>query len=129
MDRNNYYGGECASLNLTQVGFSTGWFLYLSLSLMFVSSCPCYRLPTDDCTEQMYKKFKGEQKAPEDLGRDRDYNLDLVPKFIMANSELVTILTHTDVTRYLEFKQIAGSYVFREGRISKVRRMNVSGPN
>jgi Rab GDP dissociation inhibitor len=54
------------------------------------------------------------------LGRDRDYNLDLVPKFIMASSDLVNILTHTDVTRYLEFKQIAGSYVFREGRISKV---------
>lgn len=27
---------------------------------------------------------------------------------------------HTDVTRYLEFKVIAGSYVFRDGRISKV---------
>ncbi len=38
----------------------------------------------------------------------------------MASSDLVNILTHTDVTRYLEFKQIAGSYVFREGRISKV---------
>jgi Rab GDP dissociation inhibitor len=30
------------------------------------------------------------------------------------------MLVHTDVTRYLEFKQIAGSYVFRDGRISKV---------
>lgn len=38
----------------------------------------------------------------------------------MASSELVNILTHTDVTRYLEFKQIAGSYVYRDGRISKV---------
>jgi Rab GDP dissociation inhibitor len=27
---------------------------------------------------------------------------------------------HTDVTRYLEFKQIAGSFVYRDGRISKV---------
>jgi Rab GDP dissociation inhibitor len=68
----------------------------------------------------MYKKFKGEQKPNEELGRDRDYNLDLVPKFIMANSDLVKILTHTDVTRYLEFKQISGSFVFRDGRISKV---------
>jgi RAB protein geranylgeranyltransferase component A len=30
------------------------------------------------------------------------------------------MLVHTDVTRYLEFKQIAGSYVYRDGRISKV---------
>lgn len=30
------------------------------------------------------------------------------------------MLVHTDVTRYLEFKQIAGSYVYRDGKISKV---------
>lgn len=30
------------------------------------------------------------------------------------------MLVHTDVTRYLEFKQIAGSYVYRDGKIAKV---------
>jgi Rab GDP dissociation inhibitor len=35
----------------------------------------------------------------------------LVPKLLMANGELTNILVSTDVTRYLEFKQIAGSYV------------------
>jgi len=39
---------------------------------------------------------------------------------MMGNGELVKILTHTDVTRYLEFKQIAGSYVYRDGKIAKV---------
>jgi len=39
---------------------------------------------------------------------------------MMANGELVKILVHTDVTRYLEFKQIAGSYVYRDGKIAKV---------
>lgn len=34
---------------------------------------------------------------------------------MMANGELVQILVHTDVTRYLEFQQIAGSFVYREG--------------
>lgn len=38
----------------------------------------------------------------------------------MANGEIVRFLTHTDVTRYLEFKQISGSFVYREGKISKV---------
>ena len=33
----------------------------------------------------------------------------------MANGELTNILVSTDVTRYLEFKQIAGSYV-QQGR-------------
>ena len=86
MDRNDYYGGESASLNITQ----------------------------------LYKQFRNGQTPPESYGRDRDYNLDLIPKFAMASGEFVKILVHTDVTRYLEFKQIAGSYVFREGRISKV---------
>lgn len=39
---------------------------------------------------------------------------------MMSNGELVRMLVHTDVTRYMEYKQIAGSYVFRDGRISKV---------
>ena len=38
----------------------------------------------------------------------------------MAAEDLVNILVHTDVTRYLEFKQIAGSYVYRDGKIAKL---------
>lgn len=30
------------------------------------------------------------------------------------------LLIHTGVTRYLEFKSIEGSYVYREGKIHKV---------
>jgi len=86
MDRNDYYGGDSASLNLTQ----------------------------------LYRKFRPDQSPPAELGRDRDYAVDLIPKFIIASGELTTILVHTDVTRYLEFKQIAGSFVYRDGRISKV---------
>ncbi|KAI7870948.1 GDP dissociation inhibitor [Spinellus fusiger] len=86
MDRNDYYGGESASLNLTQ----------------------------------LYKKFRSGQEPPSELGKDRDWNIDLIPKFMMTNGEIVRFLTHTDVTRYLEFKQIAGSFVFRGGKISKV---------
>ncbi|KAH8120056.1 rab GTPase activator [Phellopilus nigrolimitatus] len=86
MDRNDYYGGDSASLNLTQ----------------------------------LYRKFRPDQPPPSDLGRDRDYAIDLIPKFIIASGELTKILVHTDVTRYLEFKQIAGSFVYREGKISKV---------
>lgn len=40
-----------------------------------------------------------------------DWNVDLVPKLLMANGELTNILVSTDVTRYLEFRQIAGSFV------------------
>lgn len=86
MDRNDYYGGESASLNLTQ----------------------------------LYRKFRPDTEVPAELGRDRDFNIDLIPKFMMANGEIVRFLTHTDVTRYLEFKQIAGSFFYRDGKICKV---------
>jgi len=36
----------------------------------------------------------------------------------MANGELTNILVSTDVTKYLEFKQIAGSYV-QQGKGAK----------
>ena len=38
----------------------------------------------------------------------RDWNVDLIPKFLMANGQLVKLLIHTGVTRYLEFKSIEG---------------------
>lgn len=64
----------------------------------------------------MFEKFKPGVEYPKDkYGRDRDYNVDLIPKFSMASGEFVKILVHTDVTRYLEFQQISGSYVYREG--------------
>ncbi|KDQ14429.1 hypothetical protein BOTBODRAFT_32562 [Botryobasidium botryosum FD-172 SS1] len=86
MDRNDYYGGDSASLNLTQ----------------------------------LYRKFRPGQEPPAELGRDRDYAVDLIPKFIIASGGLTEILVHTDVTRYLEFKQIAGSFVYRDGKVHKV---------
>lgn len=38
----------------------------------------------------------------------------------MANGALVKLLIHTGVTRYLEFKSIEGSYVYKGGKIYKV---------
>lgn len=38
----------------------------------------------------------------------------------MQSKESRLLDQHTDVTRYLEFKQISGSYVYRDGRIAKV---------
>ena len=38
----------------------------------------------------------------------------------MANGQLVKLLIHTGVTRYLEFKSVEGSYVYKGGKIFKV---------
>jgi len=50
IDRNSYYGGESASLNL----------------------------------DQLFQKFRPDQKPPAEFGRSRDYCVDLCPKFLMA---------------------------------------------
>jgi len=86
LDNNDFYGGECASLNLTQ----------------------------------LYEKF-GKSGAPSEIfGRPRDYYIDLVPKFSMSAGDFVQILVYTDVTKYLKFKQIEGSFVYQDGKIVKV---------
>lgn len=38
----------------------------------------------------------------------------------MACGKLVKILLHTKVTRYLEFKSVDGSYVFKDNKVQKV---------
>lgn len=86
MDRNDYYGGEAASLNLNQ---------------LFARFCPGVPVPPE-------------------LGPSRDYNVDLVPKFMMANGKLVRTLIRTDVTKYLEFKAVDGSYVLNSKKVYKV---------
>lgn len=69
--------------------------------------------------EDLFAKF--EMPAPdESYGRTRDWNVDLIPKFLMANGQLVKLLIHTGVTRYLEFKSVEGSYVYKGTKISKV---------
>jgi len=85
LDRNNYYGGDTASLSLLN----------------------------------LYKKFRGSD-PPNNMGHSRDWNVDLVPKFIMACGNLVKILLHSKVTRYLEFKSVDGSYVFKDKKVQKV---------
>jgi len=69
---------------------------------------------------QLWKKFRGDEQPPPELGPSRDYNVDMIPKFLMANGSLVRILIHTDVTKYLYFKAVDGSYVFNKGKIQKV---------
>ncbi|CAH8321233.1 unnamed protein product [Eruca vesicaria subsp. sativa] len=83
MDRNDYYGGESSSLNLTQ----------------------------------LWKRFRGSDTPQENLGAIREYNVDMIPKFIMANGTLVQALIHTDVTKYLNFKAVDGSFVYNKGKV------------
>lgn len=78
LDRNDYYGGECASLNITN----------------------------------LWQKFRPGTDPPKALGANREWNVDLIPKFIMGSGTLVKILLKTKVSRYLEWKACDRSYVY-----------------
>ncbi|TVU46474.1 hypothetical protein EJB05_06015 [Eragrostis curvula] len=91
MDRNDYYGGESTSLNLTK----------------------------------LWKRFKSNENPPEHLGVSKEYNVDMIPKFMMANGALVRVLIHTSVTKYLNFKAVDGSFVYNNGKIHKVPATDV----
>jgi len=87
MERNDYYGGEAASVNL----------------------------------KKLYETHRAKDtKIPEVLGAQRDYNIDLCPKFLMANGELVKVLLKMKVNNYLEFRKVMGSYVLHKNNIHKV---------
>ncbi|KAF2864421.1 rab GTPase activator [Piedraia hortae CBS 480.64] len=58
-----------------------------------------------------YGNFEAGTEPWKKYGRPSEWNIDLVPKLLMSNGELTNILVSTDVTRYLEFKQVAGSFV------------------
>lgn len=95
---------------------------------------------------QLYKKFRfpGPDKS---MGRGKEWSVDLIPKFFLATGEstrlrgvvhrrrrwvnvnqgcvfasgqLVNILMHTEVTRYVDFKVIEGSYIYKAGKVHKV---------
>jgi Rab GDP dissociation inhibitor len=74
---------------------------------------------------QLFERFRPGQKAPKELGPNRDYNVDLVPKFMMANGKLVRVLVHTKVSRYMEYAPVDGSYVYNKGKVYKVPATDV----
>ncbi|XP_030539284.1 guanosine nucleotide diphosphate dissociation inhibitor At5g09550 [Rhodamnia argentea] len=74
---------------------------------------------------QLWKRFRGNDKPPESLGPSKEYNVDMIPKFTMANGALVRVLIHTDVTKYLNFKVVDGSFVYNKGKIYKVPATDV----
>jgi Rab GDP dissociation inhibitor len=61
----------------------------------------------------LWAMFRPNIKPPEQYGHNRDWNIDLIPKFIMAGGNLVKMLLHTKVTRYLEWKCCDASFVLQ----------------
>jgi len=70
---------------------------------------------------QLYKKAgEDEKEVDAKLKSPRQYCIDMCPKFIMANGNLVKMLLGTKVTRYLDFKCVEGSFVFKDKQLYEV---------
>ncbi|KAJ2719174.1 Rab GDP dissociation inhibitor alpha [Coemansia sp. Benny D115] len=86
IDRNDFYGGESASLNLTN----------------------------------LYKRFRPNSPVPTNLGADRDFCIDLVPKFMIQDEGMINVLYYTEVLNYLSIDAIATSMVYCDNKIYRV---------
>lgn len=53
------------------------------------------------------------KNPPEEFGEDKDWNVDLIPKIMMTNSHLITLLRLTDVYNYIEWKNIEDVFVYQ----------------
>ena len=95
LDRNNYYGSDSASLNLTN----------------------------------LWKRFRNGEQFPLRYGENRDWNVDLIPKFVMSNGNLVKLLLKTNVSQYLEWKSVEGTFIYKckkslnENSFGKIERV------
>jgi Rab GDP dissociation inhibitor len=95
LDRNNYYGSDSASLNLTN----------------------------------LWKRFHNGEQFPLRYGENRDWNVDLIPKFVMSNGNLVKLLLKTNVSQYLEWKSVEGTFIYKckkslnENSFGKIERV------
>lgn len=61
---------------------------------------------------KLWEVFKKDDKVPEVLGHNRDWNIDLTPKFVMAFGKLVKMMIKTEVSMYLNWKCVDGTYVY-----------------
>jgi Rab GDP dissociation inhibitor len=61
----------------------------------------------------IWKRFDESKEVPKVYGENRDWNVDLIPKFVMANGTLVKLLLNTNVAQYLEWKCIDGTFVYQ----------------
>ena len=72
----------------------------------------------------LWKHFRPGTDVPKQYGENRDWNVDLIPKYIMANGSLVKLLLKTNVSQYLEWKAVDGTFVYqfdKGGMFSKAK--------
>jgi len=61
----------------------------------------------------LFNKYKPGQEIPAELGANREWNVDLIPKYVMAYGKLVKLIIKTKVSDYLNWKCVEGTYVYQ----------------
>lgn len=56
------------------------------------------------CVSQLWERFRPGKDPPKQLGPSRDFNIDMVPKFIMANGNLVKVVKWTSTRGEISFQ-------------------------
>ena len=82
--------------------------------------------------KELWKYFRNKKEHPKQYGKNIEWNVDLIPKLIMANGSLVKILLKTNVSKYLEWKNIDRTFVFqfdKGGMFSKGKGKIIKIPN
>lgn len=124
MDRNKYYGGESASMTpLEDVNDRSSSIHWLSGVLILIAALHQVQ---STCTASWYGPWPWlECRLNSEIPHGQWLGIDYCsPRWILFVSLfkglLVKLLIHTGVTRYLEFKCIEGSYVYKGQKVHKV---------
>ncbi|KAL9343180.1 hypothetical protein Peur_063611 [Populus x canadensis] len=95
----------------------SGFFVVDGLKVLHMNRNDYYKGESTSLNlNKLWKRFRGSNQPPVSLGASKEYNIDMTPKFIIANGCLLYVLIHTDVTKFLNFKVVDGSFVYNKGK-------------
>lgn len=83
-----------------------------SQTLYATSNAP--NLDVFNCTSGSYVPLDGLMKE------SRQYNIDVIPKIFFSNGGEVSMLISSGVARYLEFKVVENTYLYRDNALQQV---------
>ena len=99
---------ECILSGVTIMWLTAGH-NYLSLGMLSVSGKKVLHMDRNKYyggesasltpLEDLFSKFGLPEPDQAQYGRGRDWNVDLIPKFLMANGQLVKLLIHTGTVK------------------------------
>jgi len=137
-DKNDFYGGYCSSFNLqafdnlihqgvnktapnTTIPASTPHKIIINnTSQSKTTSEPLYASSNAPALDA-FNCVSGSYVPMTDLLKEsRQYNIDVIPKIFYSNGGEVSMLISSGVARYLEFKVVENTYLYRDNAFQQV---------